>query len=110
MPNPRTDRFHIPRATEPRDRLPEEAPPEPLANWRLALNDIIFGAESKAGKLFDVVLILAIIISVVAVMLETVSAVVVHYRPLLIGVEWVFTLLFTIDRCPKRPRGPGQPW
>lgn len=97
MPNPRTDRFHIPRATDPRDRLPEEAPPEPLANWRLALNDIIFGAESKAGKLFDVVLILAIIISVVAVMLETVSAVVVHYRPLLIGVEWVFTLLFTIE-------------
>lgn len=97
MPSPRTDRFHIPRATVPRDRLPEEAPPEPLANWRLVLNDVIFGAESKAGKLFDVVLILAILISVVAVMLETVGAVVVHYRPLLIGIEWFFTLLFTIE-------------
>ncbi len=97
MPTPRTDRFHIPRATEPRDRLPEEAPPEPLASWRLALNDVIFGAESKAGKLFDVVLIVAILISVVAVMLETVESVVTHYRPQLIGIEWFFTLLFTLE-------------
>lgn len=93
----RTDRFHILPPDADRERLPEESPAEPMAPWRLALNDIIFGAESKAGKLFDVVLILAILLSVVAVMLESVGSVVANYRPQLIGIEWFFTLLFTLE-------------
>lgn len=97
MTSRRTDRFHIPPSDPNRERLPEESPPEPLAPWRLALNDVIFGAESKAGKLFDVVLIIAILLSVAAVMLETVGSVAARFRPQLIGIEWFFTLAFTLE-------------
>lgn len=88
MPVRPTDRFHIPRQTDE---------PAPLASWRLTLNDIIFGAESRAGKTFDVLLIGAILISVAAVMLESVSAVARHYGGWLVGLEWFFTIVFTLE-------------
>jgi len=97
MSNRQTDRFHIPLTETGQDTHSEEKPVEPLAPWRLTLNDIIFGAESKGGKLFDVVLIIAILLSVVAVMLESVPMIVANYRPQLIGIEWLFTIAFTIE-------------
>lgn len=81
-----TDRFHIIRHAD-----------EPMANWRLKLNDIIFGAESRAGKTFDVILIGAILISVAAVMLESVAAIGKPYGHWLMGLEWFFTLAFTTE-------------
>jgi voltage-gated potassium channel len=68
-----------------------------MAHWRLVLNDVIFGAESKPGKTFDVILIIAILLSVMAVMLETVNGIAARYQPHLIGIEWFFTLLFTLE-------------
>lgn len=84
----RTDRFHI---------APSQGEPVPLASWRLTLNDVIFGAESRAGKGFDVLLIIAILMSVMAVMLESVTYVKAQYGSWLIGAEWFFTLAFTIE-------------
>jgi len=61
------------------------------------MHEVIFGHETFAGKLFDVVLIICIILSVVVVMLDSVPSVkdaIGHY---LSAIEWVFTVLFTIE-------------
>jgi len=83
-----TNHFHIARQTDQ---------PEPMAGWRLALNDIIFGAESVPGKGFDIALIIAILMSVGAVMLETVGVVQAEHGRALVRLEWFFTLAFTIE-------------
>jgi voltage-gated potassium channel len=72
------------------------------------MHEIIFEADTPAGKLFDVVLIWLIIASVLAVMLESVPAVRMQYGPFLRGGEWGFTLLFTVEYglrliCSRRP-------
>ncbi|MFZ0242509.1 MAG: ion transporter [Desulfobacterales bacterium] len=65
--------------------------------WRQKLHEIIFEADTPAGKLFDILLIVSIVISVALVMLDSVSAVrTVHGRLLYVG-EWIFTLLFTVE-------------
>ena len=58
---------------------------------------IIFGHETITGKGFDVLLIWAILASVATVMLETVDAVRQGYGPVLRGLEWFFTGLFTVE-------------
>jgi len=45
---------------------------EKLAPWRESLHGIIFGSETRIGKFFDIVLIISIIFSVIAVMLGSV--------------------------------------
>ncbi len=65
--------------------------------WQQKLHDIIFGYESFAGKLFDVVLLIVILLSVIAVMLESVASIAVNYGNLLRIVEWIFTILFSIE-------------
>ena len=65
--------------------------------WRHALHEIIFEADTPAGKLFDILLIVSIVISVVLVMLDSVSGIRATYgRQLYVG-EWVFTILFTVE-------------
>jgi len=61
------------------------------------LHEIIFEADTPAGKLFDVLLILSIVASVVLVMLDSVSSIRQSYGDLLYLGEWVFTILFTIE-------------
>jgi voltage-gated potassium channel len=58
---------------------------------------IIFESDTPGGKLFDVLLIVSIILSVIAVMLDTVQHVNTVHGKLLYGVEWFFTLLFTVE-------------
>ena len=61
------------------------------------LREIIFGYRTKAGKRFDVILLLAIIISVTAVMLDSDKEIHKQYGGLLLIAEWFFTLLFTFE-------------
>jgi len=68
-----------------------------LKNWRQQLHEIIFGTETKAGKTFDVMLIISILVSVVIVMLDSVSSVSTAYGELLYHIEWFFTVLFTVE-------------
>jgi voltage-gated potassium channel len=75
---------------------------------RLFLYKIIFEADTPAGKLFDVVLIWAILLSVIAVMLDSISAFNKTYGHFLYTLEWFFTILFTIEyilrlTCVGRP-------
>ena len=61
------------------------------------MHEIIFEADTPGGKLFDVLLILSIVASVVLVMLDSVSSIRESYGGLLYLGEWVFTILFTIE-------------
>jgi len=70
---------------------------QPFAPWRERLHEIIFEADTPLGKAFDVVLLLAIFLSVLAVLLESVSGVRERYGPALRATEWFFTILFTIE-------------
>lgn len=62
-----------------------------------AIYEVIFGYDSPAGKWFDVVLIALIISSVTAVLLDSVGSYHARYGELLLRLEWLFTLLFTIE-------------
>jgi voltage-gated potassium channel len=64
---------------------------------RKKLYIIIFHANTPAGKWFDVILIVSILLSVVAVMLDSVSSVNRAHGTFLYSVEWFFTILFTIE-------------
>lgn len=66
-------------------------------SWRERLRIVIFEAETSAGKAFDVVLIIAIVLSVLVVMIESVPELEQRYDDALHAVEWVFTILFTIE-------------
>jgi len=68
-----------------------------LSAWRENLNTIIFGAETYTGKLFDIILIISISISVLVVMLSSVEAFYEQYTALFFYIEWGFTLLFTLE-------------
>jgi voltage-gated potassium channel len=69
----------------------------PLSPRRARLHEIIFEADTPAGKAFDVALLLAIALSVAAVMLESVAPIAERYGPQLYLVEWFFTILFTVE-------------
>jgi voltage-gated potassium channel len=66
-------------------------------SWREQLHEVIFEADTPSGKAFDVVLLLAIVLSVTAVVLDSVTEVRERYGNLLRAAEWVFTVLFTIE-------------
>jgi voltage-gated potassium channel len=68
-----------------------------LSPTRQKLHEIIFEADTPAGKAFDVALLVVIILSVVAVMLESTSAIQTRYGPWLRTFEWVITIIFTIE-------------
>lgn len=59
--------------------------------------DVIFGYESRSGKLFDILLIILIVSSVIAVLVDSVSTYHDLYEELLNRLEWMFTILFTIE-------------
>ena len=78
------------------------------SNWRDVLYDVIFKADTVAGKSFDVTLIILIALSVITVIINTVDTIDQQYGNTLHIVEWVFTIIFTIEYilrliCCKRP-------
>ena len=79
-----------------------------LKPWQHRLHEVIYEADTPAGKFFDLALIIAILMSVLAVMLESVNAVYSEYKSLFISLEWGFTAIFTIEYvlrliCIKKP-------
>lgn len=81
---------------------------EPLAPWREKIHEIIFEADTAWGKGFDVLLIISIFASVLAVMLDSVPGIAEHYQAPLFIAEWSFTVLFTIEYilrliCVRKP-------
>lgn len=76
---------------------------------RKKLYDIIFGTESPAGKRFDLILIYMILLSVGAVMLDSTGVGGESMTQFLGIVEWVFTILFTIEYVVRIYCSP-KPW
>lgn len=70
---------------------------ENRAKWRKRLHEIIFGYETFGGKLFDVVLLVAILTSVITVSLESVKSIDNEYHSEIDWLEWMFTGLFTLE-------------
>lgn len=68
-----------------------------LKPWQLKLHEIIFEADTVAGKTFDLALLGAIFTSIVVVMLESVDYLNVKYGTLFSTIEWTLTVLFTIE-------------
>ena len=54
-------------------------------------------AETPKGKMFDVILLISIVLSVICVSLESVDSISLKYGVLLRSLEWIFTILFTIE-------------
>ncbi|MFC5460454.1 ion transporter [Massilia niabensis] len=76
-------------------RPAESAGPE--GGWRAHVHEIIFGIETPAGRAFDIGLVVAILLSILVVVLESVPAIGGPHADLMNGLEWFFTLLFTIE-------------
>lgn len=77
-----------------------------LAPWQQKLHRIIFGYKTFSGKLFDIVLLVLILLSIVAVMLESVQAISLKYGTALRIVEWVFTIFFTAEYVARLSSSP----
>ncbi|CAM1343490.1 ion transporter [Tenacibaculum amylolyticum] len=66
-------------------------------NWKNRLHEIIYEADTPAGKLFDVILLIAILLSIAVVMLESVNSIGENYKEALNIAEWVITILFSLE-------------
>ena len=73
-----------------------------MGKIRDQLKKIIFGTETFGGRLFDLLLIVAIISSVLIVMLDSVSEYHNFYGNIFLKAEWVFTILFTIEYAAEK--------
>lgn len=66
-------------------------------DWKQKLHEIIYEADTPMGKWFDIVLIFVILFSVLLIMLESVKQIDEEYHRTLLTLEWVVTILFTIE-------------
>lgn len=66
-------------------------------NWRKSLHEIIYEADTPAGKLFDIILFVVILGSVLLVIIESVESINKKYYVLFNQLEWVVTILFTVE-------------
>ena len=89
--------------TIPAQRRPIRAP------WRVRLHEVIFEADTPAGRAFDIVLLVAILASVLAVMLESVAAIRRQWGRALDVVEWSITIAFTVEYV-LRLLAVDRPW
>jgi voltage-gated potassium channel len=88
--------------------MTEQHEPKQSEPLRDRIHEIIFEAETPAGKAFDVALLWAILLSVLTVLLDSVSSIQTQYGDQLRILEWGFTLLFTVEYalriyCVTRP-------
>lgn len=96
--------------------LPPLPPPDdpavtlgrPEGGWRLRLYRVIFEADTRAGRAFDIALIWAIVLSVMVVVLDSVASLRAQHAVLFSTLEWCFTALFTVEyvarlACVRRP-------
>jgi voltage-gated potassium channel len=81
---------------------------KPDSGWRTRFYTIVFEADTRAGKAFDIALMVVIVLSVLTVIVESVPTIRAYQFQTLYALEWVFTLLFTLEYvlrllCVKRP-------
>lgn len=72
-------------------------PHQKSSKWRRNIHEVIYEADTTAGKTFDVILLIIIAISIVLVMLESVPAIGRKYKEEFLLAEWIITILFSIE-------------
>lgn len=82
--------------------------PKKTTGWRAKIHEVIYGTHTPAGKLFDIILLVAILYSIIIVMLESVQSYDHKYHAFFNISEWIITILFTIEYvlrivCVKKP-------
>lgn len=65
--------------------------------WKEKLFTVIFESDTRAGKNFDIALLILIILSIILVMIESIPSMLKEYDSFLYKAEWVITILFTIE-------------
>lgn len=65
--------------------------------WKKKMHVIIFGVDTPEGKIFDVILLIAIFGSLILIMLESVQSINARYDRFFYYSEWILTLLFTAE-------------
>ena len=75
-------------------KVEHQTPQTPV---RKRLHEIVFEADTRAGKTFDIVLLWLIVSSVVIVMFESVKSFRDAYGEAFYYLEWMFTVLFTLE-------------
>jgi len=64
---------------------------------RKRIFSIVFGSDTREGRLFDLILLVTILLSIGSVFLESISSLRIKYLPYILVAEWIFTILFTIE-------------
>ena len=82
---------------------------EQKQDWKEKIHEIIYGTHTPTGKLFDIVLLVVIVYSVIVVMLESIPSFDEKFHGFLDISEWIVTILFTIEYilriiCIKTPK------
>ena len=72
--------------------------PSKRMSWKTNLHEVIFEADTRAGKLFDIILLILILGSVATVMLESVNSIRREHGQILNLIEWGLTILFSWKR------------
>lgn len=85
---------------------PESKPEQP--GWRRRLYEVIFETDTGWGQRFDIILLICVALSIVTIGLETVESVRTAYADELYVMEWIFTILFSLEYllrlvCVARP-------
>jgi voltage-gated potassium channel len=98
----------MPATANPPQPAREPSFGRPAAGWRLRWYTVIFEADTRAGRAFDLALIAAIVASVAVVVLDSMAAVHARHGAWLWWLEWFFTLLFSAEylarlACVRRP-------
>jgi len=83
--------------------------PAALSGWRARCYTIIFEADTRAGKAFDVALVVAVLLSVALVIAESVAPWRLRFESAFDVAEYVFTALFTVEYLLRVACVP-QPW
>jgi len=65
--------------------------------WKEKVHEVIYEADTKVGKIFDVALLIVILASLVLVVLDSVEQISLRYHSLFVTLEWTITVFFTIE-------------
>ncbi len=66
-------------------------------NWQARLHEVIYESNTRAGKTFDIALLVMILASIIVVMLDSVDDLHRRYGDIFFALEWAFTILFTTE-------------
>jgi voltage-gated potassium channel len=68
-----------------------------MNTFRQKLYKVIFGTDTRSGRLFDIILLWAILLSIGIVIFESLKSLQTEYTDFFVYSEWLFTILFTIE-------------